>query len=75
LQPYVAQDDHVRDAVLEALMHDSSSDVRVRAISMLQPVQADSSVRQVLRTVSTQDVNPAIRDASFNALQGTSDIQ
>jgi hypothetical protein len=75
LQPYVAQDAHVRDAVLEALMHDSSSDVRVQAVSMLQPVQADSSVRQVLRTVSTQDVNPAIRDASFNVLQGASDIQ
>jgi len=29
----------------------------------------------VLRTVSTQDANPAIRDASFNVLQGTSDIQ
>jgi len=42
---------------------------------MLQPVQADSSVRQVLRTVSTEDVNPAIRDASFQVLQGTSDIQ
>jgi len=75
LQPYVAQDDHVRDAVLETLMHDSSADVRVQAVSMLQPVQADSSVRQVLRTVSTEDVNPAIRDASFQVLQGTSDIQ
>ena len=75
LQPYVAQDAHVRDAVLEALMHDQNSDVRVQAVSMLQPVHADSSVRQVLRTVSTRDVNPAIRNASFNALQGTSDIQ
>jgi hypothetical protein len=75
LQPYVGQDEHVRDALLDALMHDSSSDVRVRAVSMLQPVQGDSSVRQVLRAVSTQDVNPAIRDASFTALQGTSDIQ
>jgi len=75
LQPYVAQDDHVRDAVLESLMHDTSADVRGQAVSMLQPVQADSSVRQVLRTVSTQDANPAIRDASFNVLQGTSDIQ
>jgi hypothetical protein len=75
LQPYVAQDEHVRDAVLGVLMHDSSADVREQAVSMLQPVQADSSVRQVLRTVSTQDTNPAIRDASFNVLQGTSDIQ
>jgi hypothetical protein len=75
LQPYVAQDDHVRDAVLEALMHDPNTEVREQAVSLLQPVQADSSVRQVLQTVSTQDANPAIRDASFNVLQGTSDIQ
>jgi hypothetical protein len=75
LQPYVAQDEHVRDAVLEALMHDASADVRGQAVSMLEPVQADSSVRQVLRTVSTEDANPAIRDASFHVLQDTSDIQ
>jgi len=75
LQPYVAQDEHVRDAVMEALMHDASADVRGQAVSMLEPVQADSSVRQVLRTVSTEDANPAIRDASFHVLQSTSDIQ
>jgi len=75
LQPYVAQDEHVRDAVLEALMHDASADVRGQAVSMLEPVQADSSVRQVLRTVSTEDANPAIRDASFHVLQDASDIQ
>jgi hypothetical protein len=75
LQPYVAQDDRVRDAVLGALMHDPSADVRGQAVSMLEPVQADSSVRQVLRTVSTEDANPAIRDASFHVLQDASDIQ
>ena len=42
-----------------------------QAVSLLVPVQADSSVRQVLRTVSSQDANPAIRTASFNVLQGT----
>jgi hypothetical protein len=75
LQPYVAQDEHVRDAVLDALMHDQSADVRSQAISMLTPVEADSSVRQVLRTVSSQDVNPAIRNASYQVLQGSADIQ
>jgi hypothetical protein len=75
LQPYVAQDEHVRNAVLRSLMNDSSEDVRIRSISVLQPVQADSSVRHVLRTVSAQDENPAIRNASFQALQGTADIQ
>jgi hypothetical protein len=75
LQPYVEQDERVRNAVLDALMHDSNSQVRTEAIAMLTPVGADTSVRQALRTVSSQDSNPAIRNASFQALQGTSDIQ
>jgi hypothetical protein len=75
LQAYVGQDQHVRDAVLETLMHDANAGVRTRAISLLEPVQADASVRQVLRTVSAQDENPAIRTASFQVLQGTADIQ
>ncbi len=68
LEPYVGQDAHVRDAVLEALMHDSYQPIRSRALQMLEPVQADSSVRMVLHTVSTQDGNPAMREASLKAL-------
>jgi hypothetical protein len=75
LQRYVGQDQHVRDAVLEAVMHDSNAEVRKAAIGLLEPVQSDSSVRQVLRTVATQDANPYIRTASFNALQSSDDIQ
>jgi hypothetical protein len=75
LQHYVGQDQRVRDAVLEALMHDSDAKVRTTAIGLLEPVQADSSVREVLRTVSTQDENPYIRTASYQALQGAADIQ
>jgi hypothetical protein len=75
LQRYVGQDRRVRDAVLEALMHDPDAAVRTEAIGLLEPVQSDSSVRQVLRTVSTQDVNPYIRTASYQALQGAGDIQ
>jgi hypothetical protein len=75
LQQYVGQDQHVRDAVLEAVMHDPDAGVRRTAIGLLEPVQSDSSVRQVLRTVATQDANPYIRTASFNALQGADDIQ
>ena len=75
LQPYVAQDQRVRDGVLEALMHDSNSAVRTQAISLLEPVESDSSVRQVMRTVSTTDENPYIRTVSTQALQGTADIQ
>ena len=75
LQPYVTQDERVRDAVLAAVMHDNNSGVRVRAINMLAPVESDSSVRQVMRTVSTTDNNPYIRTVSTNALAGTADIQ
>lgn len=75
LQPYVTQDPKVRDAVLEALLNDSSASVRTRAISLLEPVQSDSSVRQVLRTVSTTDDNPYIRTVSTQALQGSASIQ
>jgi hypothetical protein len=75
LQPYVAEDQRVRDAVLEALMHDSNPQVRTRAISLLQPVESDSSVRKVMRTVSTTDENPYIRTVSTHALAGTADIQ
>jgi hypothetical protein len=75
LQRYVGQDQHVRDAVLEAVMHDPDAGIRKTAIGLLEPVQSDSSVRQVLRTVSTQDANPYIRTASYNALQNFADIQ
>jgi hypothetical protein len=75
LQPYVAQSESVRNAVLDTLMNDQSADVRSAAISMLEPVQADSSVRRVLRSVSTQDSNASIRNASFQALQGSADIE
>ena len=75
LERYINQDQRVRDAVLESLMHDSSANVRKAAIGMLVPVQSDASVRQVLRTVSTQDENPYIRNASYEALQSTADLQ
>jgi hypothetical protein len=75
LQPYVAQDQKVRDAVLDALAHDPSEHVRTQAISLLQPVGSDSSVRQVMRTVSTTDANPYIRTVSSQLLQGAADIQ
>jgi len=75
LQGYVSQDQRVRDAVLEALAHDSDAQVRTAAIDLLVPVHQDSSVRQVLRQVSTQDENPYIRTVSYNALQGSNSIQ
>ncbi len=69
LTPYVGQDVRVRDAVLESLMHDPSQPVRSHALQMLEPVQADSSVRLVLETVSTGDDNQAMREASLKVLR------
>jgi hypothetical protein len=75
LESFIGQDQRVRDAVLEALAHDPDAQVRMAAVGLLTPVQHDSSVRQVLRTVSTQDDNPYIRTVSYNTLQGSDSIQ
>ena len=75
LQPYVAQDMRVRDAVLEALMADPDPTVRSRAIELLHPVEADSSVREVLHTVASEDDNPHIRTVSQEVLDQSPHIQ
>ena len=75
LQPYVSEDEQVRDAVAHALLSDASAMVRTSAFTMLRPVDSDSSVRDVLRTVSATDDNPYIRTVSTEALRGTSSIQ
>ena len=75
LQPYVSQDERVRDAVAQVLLTDASAQVRTRAFTMLKPVDSDTSVRQVLRTVSERDDNPYIRTVSTEALRGTDSIQ
>lgn len=75
LQPYVAQDRQVRDAVLEALMNDTDPRIRSASISMLAPVEGDTSVRQVLNSVSTSDDNPHIRFVSRQILDQVPEIQ
>ncbi|WP_158615362.1 HEAT repeat domain-containing protein [Acidipila sp. EB88] len=75
LQPFITQDMEVRDAVLAALMSDPSATVRIEAVRLLQPVDVDSSVRQVLHTVANQDGDPSIRSASLNALKNVPQIQ
>lgn len=75
LQPYVAEDMQVRDAVLETLLNDPDAKVRSAAITMLEPVEADTSVRQVLSTVALSDQNSSIRSASRLVLRRVSEIQ
>ena len=75
LEPYVAIDNRVRDAVLESLLKDPDPGIRSQAITLLAPVEADSSVRDVLQTVASQDVNPHIRTVSRQFLERVSQIQ
>lgn len=75
LKPYVAEDMGVRDGVLEALLDDADATVRSRAIELLHPVEADSSVREVLHTVASEDDNPHIRTVSQEVLDQSPHIQ
>ena len=75
LEPYVEQDIRVRDAVLEALMNDNDPRIRSTSISLLTPVDADTSVRQVLNSVSNSDENPHIRFVSRQILSQVPEIQ
>ena len=75
LEPYVAEDMRVRDAVLEALMNDGDPRIRTAAINILTPVEADTSVRQVLHSVSNSDRNPYIRNVSRQVLNSVPEIQ
>jgi HEAT repeats/Putative zinc-finger len=58
---YVKNDVQVRNALLEALMNDPNPGVRIEALHLLQPVRADSMVRQVLERTARKDANPYLR--------------
>jgi hypothetical protein len=75
LEPYVAEDMRVRNAVLEALLNDNDPRIRTESINILGPVEADTSVRQVLYSVSTSDDNPQIRNVSRQVLSRVPEIQ
>jgi len=75
LEPYVAQDVRVRNAVLEAVMNDTDPEIRTASINLLEPVEADTSVRQVLYSVSNSDASPQIRDVSRQILSQVPEIQ
>jgi hypothetical protein len=75
LEPYVADDVRVRDAVLEAVLDDSDPAVRTAAIGLLEPVYADTSVQQVLYSVSNSDQNAQIRNVSRQVLSRVPETQ
>ena len=64
LKGYVRDDVHVRDAVVEALLHDNNAGVRQEAISLLDVVKADTSVRSALTVLADRDPNKFIREES-----------
>lgn len=64
LKGYVRDDVHVRDAVVEALLHDNNAGVRQEAISLLDPVKADTSVRSALTVLAEREPNKFIREES-----------
>jgi hypothetical protein len=75
LKGYVKDDVHVRDAVLEALMHDTNAGVRQEAISLLDPVKADMSVREALRVLADHDQNKFIKAESRRVLASTPTLE
>lgn len=74
LGPFVGQDMKVRNAVLEALQEDSNPGVRAEAIHLLQPVRVDSSVRQVLHSLSKEDESQYIRTQATRMLASLPEI-
>jgi hypothetical protein len=75
LGPYVSEDTRVRDAALEALLNDTDPRIRTEAVNILEPVEADTSVRQVLHSVAHSDQNPHIRTVSREVLSRVPEIQ
>jgi hypothetical protein len=61
--------------VLDALLTDSDPRIRTDAISILEPVEADASVRQALRSVASSDRNPKIRSVSRQVLSRVTEMQ
>jgi hypothetical protein len=74
LGPYVKQDVRVRNALLEALLNDSNPGVRTQAIHLLEPVRADTSVREALQRLASQDKSKYIRSQSRSVLAGLAEI-
>ena len=74
LKSFVKDDVHVRDAVVEALMHDGNAGVRSEAISLLEPVRADMSVREALQALAQHDKDQFIREESKRYLESTANL-
>jgi hypothetical protein len=56
-------------------MNDGDPRIRTAAINILEPVDGDTSVRQVLHSVANTDQNPYIRTVSREVLSREPEIQ
>jgi HEAT repeats/Putative zinc-finger len=74
LGKYVKQDLRVRNAVLEALINDSNPGLRAEAITLLEPVRADSAVRNAMRKLAASDESPFVRTQCRMVLASTPEI-
>jgi len=61
--------------VLEALLQDSNPGVRTQAISLLESVKNDSSVRQALTALAQQDKDKYIQEESRRVLANLPDFE
>lgn len=68
LTPMVKQDIRVRNAMLESLLNDNNPGVRAGALSALEAVRDDTSVRQALTQLAKEDPNEFIRQESSRVL-------
>jgi HEAT repeat protein len=59
---------------LEALVHDSNAGVRAEAISLLDTVKADTSVRDTLKFLADRDPSLYIRNESKRILASTPNL-
>jgi hypothetical protein len=67
-------DVHVRDAVVEALIRDTNAGVRSEALSLLNPVRADTSVREALKLLAQHDKDDYIRSECRRVLASTPNL-
>jgi hypothetical protein len=56
-------------------MNDAAPKIRTAALNILEPVEGDTSVRQVLHSVADTDENPYIRTVSRQVLSREPEIQ
>ena len=74
LKSFVHDDVHVRDVLVEALIHDPNPGVRAKALGLLNPALADTSVREALKMLALRDKDDFIRSECKRVLAKTPNL-